>query len=72
LAMLLSIQAGYDARLPLSMDGDGTRFQEPLKIDLKGKRIAWAGDFKAARFRSRLEVAEIPLAGCCTRSRFSN
>jgi amidase len=40
LAMLLSIQAGYDARLPLSMDGDGTRFQEPLKIDLKGKRIA--------------------------------
>ena len=46
LAMLLSIQAGYDARLPLSMDGDGTRFQEPLKIDLKGKRIAWAGDFK--------------------------
>jgi len=46
LAMLLSIQAGYDARLPLSIDGDGTRFQEPLKIDLKGKRIAWAGDFK--------------------------
>jgi amidase len=46
LAMLLSIQAGYDARLPLSMDGDGTRFQEPLKIDVKGKRIAWAGDFK--------------------------
>src|ERR1700733_3795797 len=28
LAMLLSIQAGYDTRLPLSMDGDGTRFQE--------------------------------------------
>jgi hypothetical protein len=25
--MLLSIQAGYDARLPLSMEGDGTRFQ---------------------------------------------
>ena len=30
--MLLSIQAGYDARLPLSMDGDGTRFQEPLNL----------------------------------------
>src|ERR1700720_954296 len=27
-------------------DRDGTRFQEPLRIDLKGKRIAWAGDFK--------------------------
>jgi len=40
LGLLLSIQAGYDARLPLSIDGDGTRFQEPLKIDLKGKRIA--------------------------------
>src|SRR5580693_8866712 len=45
-AMLLSIQAGYDARLPLSMEGDGARFEEPLKMDLKGKRIAWVGDFR--------------------------
>ena len=45
LAMLLSVQAGYDARVPLSLDGDGDRFRAPLDVDLKGKRIAWAGDF---------------------------
>ncbi len=45
LAMLLSVQAGYDARAPLSMDGDGSLFQGRLEKDLKGKRIAWAGDF---------------------------
>ena len=46
LSMLLSIQAGYDSRLPLSMEGVGARFEEPLKIDFKGKRIAWVGDFR--------------------------
>jgi amidase len=46
LSMLLSVQAGYDSRLPLSMEGDGARFEEPLKTDLKGKRIAWLGDFR--------------------------
>jgi amidase len=46
LSMLLSIQAGYDSRLPLSMEGDGARFEEPLKMNLKGKRIAWVGDFR--------------------------
>lgn len=46
LAMLLSVQAGFDPRVPLSMDGDGTAFRAPLERDFKGKRIAWAGDFK--------------------------
>lgn len=46
LAMLLSVQAGYDARVPLSMTGDGTGFQRRLETDLKGKRIAWSGDFR--------------------------
>ena len=45
LAMLLSIQAGYDARMPLSLPGDGSVFQRRLDGDLKGKRIAWSGDF---------------------------
>jgi amidase len=45
LAMLLSVQAGYDARAPLSTPGDGSVFQRPLQADLKGKRIAWSGDF---------------------------
>jgi amidase len=46
LSMLLSVQAGYDARAPLSTSGDGSVFQRRLESDLKGKRIAWSGDFK--------------------------
>jgi amidase len=45
LAMLLSVQAGYDPRAPLSMESGGEQFLRPLKADMKGKRIAWAGDF---------------------------
>jgi amidase len=45
LAMLLSVQAGYDAHAPLSMDGAGSRFRGRLQRDLRGVRIAWCGDF---------------------------
>ena len=46
LAMLLAVQAGYDARVPLSIAGDGAAFLGPLERDLKGTRIAWTGDYK--------------------------
>ena len=46
LAMLLSVQAGYDPRAPLSMESGGGQFLGPLRTSLKGKRIAWLGDFK--------------------------
>jgi amidase len=46
LALLLSVQAGFDSRLPLSLDGDGTTFQRRLDRNFKGTRIAWGGDFK--------------------------
>jgi amidase len=46
LALLLSVQVGYDARAPLSIDGDGALFRGRLEADLKGKRIAWGADFK--------------------------
>jgi amidase len=46
LAMLLSVQAGYDPHAPLSMDGAGSRFRGRLQRDLRGMRIAWCGDFK--------------------------
>jgi amidase len=46
LAMLLSVQAGYDARMPLSTPGDGSAFQRRLDVEPKGKRIAWSGDFR--------------------------
>jgi amidase len=45
LAMLLGVQAGYDARVPLSMDGSAGTFKAPLERDFKGTRIAWVGDF---------------------------
>jgi len=45
LATLLSVQAGFDAHAPLSLDGDGSLFQQRLDSELKGKRIAWGGDF---------------------------
>src|SRR5262249_48367613 len=45
LALLLSVQAGYDARVPLSIAGNGTSFRGPLERDFKGTRIAWSGDY---------------------------
>lgn len=44
LAMLLSTQAGYDPRMPLSLAGDGSEFATPLTDDAKGKRIGWMGN----------------------------
>jgi amidase len=48
LATLLSVQAGYDPAVPLSHDGDPARFRAPLASDIKGKRIAWFGDYGGA------------------------
>ena len=51
LALLLSVMAGHDPRAPLSPDGDGARFRTNLNADMplntfvKGKRVAWLGDF---------------------------
>jgi len=58
LAMLLSVQAGFDARTPLAMDGEGTRFQRRWERDLKGKRIAWCADFNGAVLHEA-EVLEV-------------
>ena len=45
LGTLLSIQAGYDPRAPLSIRQDPAAFAGSLKRDFKGVRIAWTGDF---------------------------
>ncbi|MFC7513609.1 amidase [Herbaspirillum sp. GCM10030257] len=44
LAMLLSVQAGYDARAPLSLATDPAVFAGSLQRDFKGTRIGWLGD----------------------------
>src|SRR6516165_5274724 len=46
LAMLLSVQAGFDPRVPLAIEEDGAIFQQRLERNFKGTRVAWAGDFK--------------------------
>ena len=46
LALLLSVQAGFDPRLPLSLEDDGAAFHAGLEQSFKGRRIAWGGDFK--------------------------
>jgi amidase len=45
LAMLLSVQAGYDPRMPLSNRQDPAQFARSLARDFRGARIAWSGDF---------------------------
>lgn len=45
LAMLLSVQSGYDARIPSMIREDGSAFAAPLDTDVKGWRIGWLGDF---------------------------
>ena len=44
LALLLSVQAGHDARAPLSMESRPP-FAGSLRDGVKGKRLGWLGDF---------------------------
>ena len=45
LALLLTVQAGYDPRAPLSIHDSPTAFAGSLQRDFKGTRIAFLGDF---------------------------
>lgn len=44
-ARLLSIQAGYDPRVPLSSKDDPAVLGQPLQRDFKGARLGWLGDY---------------------------
>jgi amidase len=48
LALLLSVQAGYDPAAPLSLEADGAQFREVPRRDFRGTRIAWSGNFGGA------------------------
>ena len=48
LALLLSVQAGYDPRSPLSLPGDGAVYRRGLDAPVRGRRIGWLGDFDGA------------------------
>ncbi|WP_426215317.1 amidase [Methylobacterium sp. NFXW15] len=45
IALMLSVQAGYDPRCPNSIRQDPAGFAAPLERDFRGVRIAWVGDF---------------------------
>ena len=44
-ARLLSTQAGFDARCPLTINEDPAIFASDLKRDFKGVRVGWLGDY---------------------------
>ena len=46
LALLLSTQAGYDARAPLSLGEDTGVFARDLATDISGRRVGWLGDLE--------------------------
>jgi amidase len=70
LAALLSIQAGHDARAPLSYGDAGQRFladaQDHITSNVKGLRIAWLGDLNGhlAMDPGVLAACENALAVC--------
>ena len=43
-ALVLSVMAGPDPRVPISLDDDGSVFAAPLPDDLRGLRVGWAPD----------------------------
>jgi len=76
LALLLSVQSGFDTRLPLTRrQDDPRRFNAPLECDLKGQRIGWLGDLGGhlSMDKGMLEVCEQSLThfktiGCTVES----
>lgn len=46
IGLLMSVQAGADARAPFSLPDDPAAFAAPLKREWKGRRIGWLGDLQ--------------------------
>ncbi|SDG81065.1 amidase [Sinosporangium album] len=44
LALLMSVMAGFDARTPVTLPGDGSEFSVLEDLDLAGLRVAWSPD----------------------------
>jgi amidase len=44
LALLFSVQAGPDARVPLSIQETGASITRPLDVPVSGRRVGWLGD----------------------------
>ena len=59
LAQTLAVLAGYDARVPLSIRQDPAQFAAPLTGEVRGKRVAWAGDLVSAVLPFEPEVLDL-------------
>ncbi len=59
MAMLLSVQAGFDEDVPVSIQQDPAVFTASLHRDFKGVRVGWLGDFDG-----HLEMAPGIMALC--------
>ncbi len=53
-ALLLSVMAGPDPRVPIAITEPGSKFAVPLERDFKGVRIAWSGDFGGLPIDARI------------------
>jgi len=53
-ALLLSVMAGPDPRVPISIAEPGSMFAAPLARDFRGVRIAWSRDFGGLPIDSRI------------------
>ncbi|MFN8511908.1 MAG: amidase [Thermomicrobiales bacterium] len=53
-ALLLSVMAGPDPRVPISIAEPGSKFAAPLARDFRGVRIAWSRDFGGLPIDSRI------------------
>ncbi|GAB2958771.1 amidase [Amycolatopsis acidiphila] len=67
-ALLLSVLAGPDARVPISLAEPGSSFARPLARDLTGARVAWSPDLGGAvpvepEVRSVVEASAKVFAG---------
>ena len=56
-ALLLSVMAGPDPRVPIAIDEPGERFRAPLERDFAGTRVAWSPDL--GRYEVEPEVVEV-------------
>ena len=63
-AQLLSLQAGFDARVPLSLAQGAQNFMPPLHAEPRGLRVGWLGDLGGhlAMEAGVLDVCEQALA----------
>jgi len=56
-ALFLSVLAGPDRRVPMSIAEPGTLFRQPLERDFRGVRIAWNRDFGGLPVDTRVTAA---------------